>query len=783
MKYILKKGIVFVLMVALVLSLAPTAFAAESTPVTSFGLIAWENTNAYQSPYTPTSMSFDEIYNQFLSTNAAAGIPSADMPILFDIGDNQVLQLELRQQSGELGLTGGTDATIMRNTRLILGGSPLQFPTSYTLASPLILQADLMIRSEDNNGGYATLTFEAPITVTNGSTLLIDGSDNSGSYMQSTFNPDIYINAVESGSAIKVEEGGTLRIGAVSVHSAYPFVEADGGTVIVQEAATLTLLTSEYKNGIPTLESTNDMFAEAANISMSVPLIEASGNSTVRIMGGDLSSTGEQPIIVFDEDSTGTLLLEGGSIDNKAPIEIPSGVTLEIPAGSTAKVINTSSEGHAISLANGANVKMNNTTVTANGDTGNYIDNNGVAVLAAGATNKNNTLRAAVMLTDGTIIEGSETQAPTVTSDNGAVTVSVPAGGAVTSHGSERQEMVNGGSVNQSESGVTNIYEEIVNVDSITLDRDYLNIYVNGTATLNATVVPANANDKTVTWDSSDDTVATVDENGNVKALKPGTTTITASAGGLSATCIVTVSYPVTIPDTYDIELIVGEGGEASTSLSNASAGSTITVTVTPDEGYELDYITVDGERIDGTTLTMPAHDVTVRVYFTDGTVYMPFVDVNTGDWFYEYVEYVYANGLMDGVSTTQFNPNGMMTRAMVWAILARVDGETVTGESWIDTARAWAMSNGVSDGENANGYVTREQLATMLWRYAGEPASSYSLSAYTDAASVSDWAQTAMAWAVEHGIITGMTDTTIEPQGTAIRAQCAAMLMRFMEL
>ena len=787
MKYILKKGILFVLMVALVLSLAPTAFAAESTPVTSFGLIAWENTNAYQSPYTPTSMSFDEIYNQFLSTNAAAGIPSADMPILFDIGDNQVLQLELRQQSGELGLTGGTDATIMRNTRLILGGSPLQFPTSYTLASPLILQADLMIRSEDNNGGYATLTFEAPITVTNGSTLLIDGSDNSGSYMQSTFNPDIYINAVESGSAIKVEEGGTLRIGAVSVqsqnNSAYPFVEADGGTVIVQEAATLTLLTSEYKNGIPTLESTNDMFAEAANISMSVPLIEAIGNSTVRIMGGDLSSTGEQPIIVFDEDSTGTLLLEGGNIDNKAPIEIPSGVTLEIPAGSTAKVINTSSEGHAISLANGANVKMNNTTVTANGDTGNYIDNNGVAVLAAGATNESNTLRAAVMLTDGTIIEGSETQAPTVTSDNGTVTVSVPAGGAVTSPGSERQEMVNGGSVNQSENGVTTINEEIVHVDSITLDRDYLNIYVNGTATLNATVVPANANDKTVTWDSSDDTVATVDENGNVKALKPGTTTITASAGGLSATCIVTVSYPVNIPDTYDIELIVGEGGEASTSLSNASAGSTITVTVTPDEGYELDYITVDGERISGTTFTMPDHDVTVRVYFTDGTVYMPFVDVNTGDWFYDEVAYVYANGLMDGVSTTQFNPNGMMTRAMVWAILARVDGETVTGESWIDTARAWAMSNGVSDGENANGYVTREQLATMLWRYAGEPASSYSLSAYTDAASVSDWAQTAMAWAVEHGIITGMTDTTIEPQGTAIRAQCAAMLMRFVEL
>lgn len=239
----------------------------------------------------------------------------------------------------------------------------------------------------------------------------------------------------------------------------------------------------------------------------------------------------------------------------------------------------------------------------------------------------------------------------------------------------------------------------------------------------------------------------------------------------------------INIPDTYDIELIVGEGGEASTSLSNASAGSTITVTVTPDEGFELAYITVDGERISGTTFTMPDHDVTVRVYFTDGSVNMPFVDVNRGDWFYEYVEYVYANGLMDGVGDGLFNPDGEMTRAMLWTILARIDGQTVTGESWIETARAWAIAEGVSDGENANGLVTREQFATMLWRYVGEPASSYSLSAYTDAASVSDWAETAMRWAVDNGIITGVTDTTLDPQGTATRAQSAAMLMRFMEL
>ncbi len=236
------------------------------------------------------------------------------------------------------------------------------------------------------------------------------------------------------------------------------------------------------------------------------------------------------------------------------------------------------------------------------------------------------------------------------------------------------------------------------------------------------------------------------------------------------------------IPDTYDIDLIVSDGGSAKTNLSNASVGTTITVTATPDEGYELDYITVDGERISGTTFKMPAHDVTVRVYFTDGTSTLPFTDVRPNQWFYDAISYVYTNGMMEGDSATTFNPDGQMTRAMVWAILARIDGETVTGANWIDTARTWAMSEGVSDGTDPTGLVTREQLATMLWRYAGEPESDYSLAAYTDASSVSDWAAEAMAWAVENGIVTGVTATTLDPQGTATRAQCAAILMRYAE-
>ena len=242
-------------------------------------------------------------------------------------------------------------------------------------------------------------------------------------------------------------------------------------------------------------------------------------------------------------------------------------------------------------------------------------------------------------------------------------------------------------------------------------------------------------------------------------------------------------TYAITVPSDVD-------GGTVTASLTRASSGTTVTLTVTPDEGYELaslvvtdasgnrQVLTAKGEGV--FTFTMPGSNATVAAVFVP--IEFPFVDVKPGDWFYEYVVYVYSNGLMDGTSATTFEPNANMTRAMVWAILARVDSETVTGTNWIETARTWAMANGVSDGENANGYVTREQLATMLWRFAGEPTSAYSLSAYTDASSVSDYAETAMAWAVENGIITGMTDTTIEPQGTATRAQCATMLMRFIE-
>ena len=243
----------------------------------------------------------------------------------------------------------------------------------------------------------------------------------------------------------------------------------------------------------------------------------------------------------------------------------------------------------------------------------------------------------------------------------------------------------------------------------------------------------------------------------------------------------------INIPDPNGITVTQPANGSIKVNPSNGSAGTLITVTATPDEGYELAYITVDGEKITGNTFRMPDKSVTVSAVFVPAT--FPFVDVKTGDWFYDYVAYVYSNGLMDGTSATTFEPNANMTRAMVWAILARIDGETVTGAAWATDARAWAMAEGVSDGTDPNGLVTREQFATMLYRYA--VAKGYDVSigestnilSYADFASISEYAIPAMQWVCGSGIVTGVTDTTLVPQGTATRAQCAAMLMRFAEL
>lgn len=158
------------------------------------------------------------------------------------------------------------------------------------------------------------------------------------------------------------------------------------------------------------------------------------------------------------------------------------------------------------------------------------------------------------------------------------------------------------------------------------------------------------------------------------------------------------------------------------------------------------------------------------------------FYDVKEETWYAQAVRFTAANGLFAGIEEHVFAPDIPMTRAMIVTVLARLEGVDTSGDPWYEAGRQWAMEQGISDGTNMDASLTREQLATMLWRYAGSPAVSADMSGYTDAGTVSSYAQQAMAWCVEQGIIGGTTATTLSPQAEATRAQVATILMRFIE-
>nr|WP_317326424.1 S-layer homology domain-containing protein [uncultured Flavonifractor sp.] len=344
---------------------------------------------------------------------------------------------------------------------------------------------------------------------------------------------------------------------------------------------------------------------------------------------------------------------------------------------------------------------------------------------------------------------------------------------------------------------------------ALSITEDTASVEVGKTVQLTVTsIVPTDA---TLEWSSSNEQVATV-VKGTITGVKAGSATITASIqlNGItlvSDTCVVTVSEvpPSTGGDSYEPSTPSGDylvsvdkttGGKVTVNPGRADKGDTVTITVKPDKGYELDELTVTAKNGDTVKLTeksngkftfkMPGSKVTVEAVFVKENsekpvVTLPFADVNKGDWFYDAVEYVYGNDLMNGTSATAFSPYLTTSRAMMLTMLARYDGvDTTTGSTWYEAGAVWAVAEGISDGTNLEADLTREQLVTMLWRYTGSPVVESDLSAYPDGGAVSDWAVNAMIWATQTGVITGNGAGALAPQGTATRAEVATILARF---
>ena len=178
-----------------------------------------------------------------------------------------------------------------------------------------------------------------------------------------------------------------------------------------------------------------------------------------------------------------------------------------------------------------------------------------------------------------------------------------------------------------------------------------------------------------------------------------------------------------------------------------------------------------------------------------------PFSDVAASDWYYNEVVYVYEKNLMTGTSSTTFNPDAALSRAMVATVLYRAEGSPpvsynrvfsdVPSGQWYSNAITWTSENGIVNGYGnglfgTNDDITREQLATMILNYAKyknyDTTTATALSQYTDAGKINSWALEGMQWCVAEGLISGMTTTTLSPQETTTRAQCATILMRFIE-
>jgi Bacterial surface proteins containing Ig-like domains len=383
--------------------------------------------------------------------------------------------------------------------------------------------------------------------------------------------------------------------------------------------------------------------------------------------------------------------------------------------------------------------------------------------------------------------------------------------------------------------------ESTIPVTGVTLNKTALNLEVGGTATLQATIAPENATNKNVAFASSNEKVATVDNTGKVTALTKGTATITAAADGIKAECVVTVTADDVYTITFDTDggtlaagitnpdyVIKGEtykmpGASKSRytlkawaigskdSQTQAKANDVYTFTEDTTVYAIWQYNGGGGgshggsSRPSGTTTkpgttekpgdtNKPGTTTDNNKTVTAANVNNKFADVQNNAWYSEAIAYVYNKGMMNGTDAGKFEPDATTTRAMLVTMLFRLEGEPKAGAAdfsdvvsgqWFSEAIAWAAASGVVNGyENGtfapNAAITREQLAVILWRYVGSPAASAELN-FSDAATVSDWAQQAMQWAVSTGIING-DNGALRPAGNATRAEVAMMLMRFCE-
>lgn len=558
-------------------------------------------------------------------------------------------------------------------------------------------------------------------------------------------------------------------------------------TITISDSAKVTAYGGKYASGLGQGSANSTVkltIGENTTISAYSDGSKAAITGTPQSGSVSIANVYTRNFNLSSQDVSLTLKADDNSTKDIPLVDGYKGVGTICPAGNYTVTVSGGQDGSTYQMipANGKSFK-----VSAGSDSSAYSGTKLIQILVSdnGATVQLNP-------PSGKIIK-SNSDTPLVFDEENGVIV-VPAGGSVN------------GTVWLAGGTVAKNGTETVNVESIALDKSELTLYTNRdpkTATLTATVTPDNATDKTVTWTSADEKVATV-ENGVVNAVGNGTTTITAQVGEKTAICTVTVrtysssssrpSYSITTPRKP-------ENGSVTVDPERARSGSRVTVTVTPDSGYKLGELVVtdkDGKKLELTdkgngqyTFTMPSGKVEVAAEFVKEVEVSPFADVATDAYYYDAVKWAVNKGITNGVSEMLFGPDQACTRAQIVTFLWRAAGspEPKSGSSFADVAAdayyakavAWAVENGITKGTSETTFhpdetCTRAQGVTFLYRALGKLAAAQA--GFTDVAADSYYAD-AVNWAAENGVTKGISETLFGPDGNCTRAQIVTFLYR----
>ncbi|MFR8430795.1 S-layer homology domain-containing protein [Evtepia sp.] len=717
------------------------------------------------------------------------------------------------------------NATIQRGS--ITGSAPFGSGI-YALSSsnqPVALTIELIGKNTITGNYGIYVDAQQGGTVGTNASLLIQNSDDDGSLEVSGSSYGIYVKSGTGNASLTIKDASVVAsccssygsYAGVCVHSGSDATSSPKLSLAV-DGGSLTTSASKGNDGIQFYVGANGVTSETTSLSVTNNAIVDARNGGIRASGVSVNPN----VNIGSTDSTSGIVFDGtegtvyGNVELQKDLEIKSGETLTIPEGSTLNTNNNLTNNGTIVNTGGTlngepdgtgkiettptiDTQPENQTVTA-GNTATFtVDANG----------ENLSYQWQQKTTDSgsdwTNV-GSATSSNTYTIDNTTTSMS----------GYQYRCVVNNSAGSVTSNAVTlTVNAATVPVTGVSLTPASLSLFTGDTATLTATVQPSNATNQNVTWSSDKPDVATVDAAGKVTAVGAGTATITVTTadGSKQATCSVTVTRPYIPPanPNYKITVEATQGGTVTADPTAAKAGTTVTLTPVPDRGYQVGTVAVTDrfgepvavtEQADGTyTFTMPSGQVKVEVTFVESQPEpLPFTDVKEGDWFHDAVRYVYDNGLMDGVGDGQFAPNATTNRAMVVTILYRLAGEPdVSGDVsftdvepglWYTDAVLWAAQkgivNGISETEFApSGDLTREQLATVLYRYAEsmgyDVSAQADLSGFPDAGDIQDYATEALSWAVAEGLLQGFEDDSLQPGGTATRAQIATILMRFL--